>query len=171
MVAFAERQASHILQKKMPSGTYTQLYIHIIFAVKGRESLIRQEWEENLYKYITGVVQNKGHKMIAINGVQDHIHILIGQNAIESLSELVREVKKVSSVFIKEKGYSKRFYWQSGYGAFSCSRSSLDQVIAYIDRQKEHHSTKSFREEYRAFLERYGIDYDERYLFEEVRNS
>lgn len=152
----------------MIPGTYTQVYIHIIFAVKGRESLIKQGWEENLYQYITGVVQAKDHKMIAINGVQDHLHLLIGLNTHQSLSELVREVKKASSVFIKDKGYSKRFYWQSGYGAFSCSRSALEQVATYIERQKEHHKAKSFREEYRAFLKKYEVNYDERYLFEDI---
>ncbi len=122
------------------AGTYSQIYIQIIFAVKGRESLIHASWEEQLYKYITGIVQNKEQKMLAINGMPDHIHFLIGMKPSCCLSDLVREVKKSSNEFIRTKNLTAtQFQWQEGYGAFSYSHSSLDQVISYILNQKEHH--------------------------------
>lgn len=149
------------------SGTYSQIYIQIIFAVKGRESLINHEWEERLYKYITGIVQNKEQKMLAINGINDHIHFLIGMRPSCCLSDLVREVKKSSNDFIKENKFSKfQFAWQEGYGAFSYSHSQLDNVIAYIVNQKEHHRKKSFKEEYTGFLKKFNVEYDNKYLFE-----
>ena len=148
-----------------PGGTYTQLYIHIIFAVYERQSLIKEEWKEALYTYMTGVVRTRKHKLIAINGMPDHVHLLIGLHPEEGLTDLVRETKKATNKWIRMKGYSKNFYWQSGYGAFSVSRSSLDQVIAYIMNQEEHHATKTLSEEYVGFLKSYGIKYDERYIF------
>jgi len=148
-------------------STYTQLYIHIIFAVKGRESLIESSWEEELYKYISGIVRNKGQKMLAIDGIPNHIHLLIGMNPSCCISDLVREIKKSSNQFIKEKKLCKyNFQWQSGYGAFSIHHSDLTRVIQYISNQKNHHSNKSFKEEYIEFLTNYEIDYQEEYLFE-----
>jgi REP element-mobilizing transposase RayT len=133
----------------MASGTFSQIYIQIVFAVKGRENLILNSWEDELYKYITGIIQNKGQKLIAINGMPDHIHILIGMKPICCLSDLVREVKKASNSFINDKKFVKgSFHWQEGYGAFSYSHSALDNVVAYIDNQKAHHKKKSFKEEY-----------------------
>lgn len=153
----------------MSPGTFSQIYIHIIFAVKGRQSLIASSWEDELHKYITGIVQNKGQKMLAINGMPDHLHLLIGMRPSCCLSDLVREVKKSSHNFIKQSGHVRgRFVWQEGYGAFSYSHSSLDDVIGYIQRQKEHHSKTSFREEYVAFLKKFKIEFDQRFLFEEV---
>lgn len=155
----------------MGAGTFSQIYIHIIFAVKGRDSLIKKEWEEELYKYITGIVQNKGQKMLAINGMPDHIHFFIGMKPSCYLSDLVREVKKSSNTFIKEKGFSKyKFEWQEGYGAFSYAHSALDNVIAYVNNQKEHHKIKSFKEEYKDFLIKFQVDYKEEYLFEWIEN-
>ncbi len=147
-------------------GTYSQIYIQVVFAVKGRESLIKGEWEEELYKYITGIVQAKEQKMLAINGMPDHIHFLIGMKPSCSLSDLVREVKKASNEFIREKGFVRQFSWQEGYGAFSYGQSQLDTVIAYIGNQKEHHKKQSFKEEYIAFLKAFNIAHDEKYLFE-----
>jgi REP element-mobilizing transposase RayT len=122
------------------SGTFSQIYIQIIFAVKGRESLIQAAWEEELYKYITGIPTNKGQKLLAINGMPDHIHIFIGMRPACCLSDLVREIKKSSNDFVKEKKFTKFiFQWQEGYGAFSYSHSSLDNVIRCIGNQKEHH--------------------------------
>lgn len=151
----------------MASGTFSQIYIQLVFAVKGRQSLIHASWEEEIYKYITGIVQNKGQKMLAINEMPNHIHILIGMKPNCNLSDLVREIKKASNAFIKEKQFSPyNFQWQSRYGAFSYSHSALDQVIKYISNQKEHHKSKTFKEEYLNFLSKYVIDFKEEYLFE-----
>ncbi len=149
------------------SGTFSQIYIQVVFAVKGRESLIQTTWEEELYKYITGIIRNKGQKLLAINGMPDHIHILVGLKPSCCLSDLVREIKKSSNDFIKEKGFIKyKFNWQEGYGAFSYSHSALDNVIAYIENQKQHHRTKTFKQEYLEFLEKFKIEYKNEYLFE-----
>lgn len=148
-------------------GTFSQIYIQVVFAVKGRESLIHQSWEEELYKYISGIVKNKEQKMIAINGMPDHIHFLIGMKPSCCLSDLVREIKKSSNKFINEKKFSKfKFQWQEGYGAFSYSHSALDSVIAYINKQKEHHRKQTFKEEYKDFLIKFQIAHNDEYLFE-----
>lgn len=149
------------------AGTYTQIYIQIVFAVKWRESLIDFSWEEELYKYITGIVQNKSQKMLAINGMPDHIHILIGMKPSCSLSDLVREIKKSSSEFIKEKRFTQsKFQWQEGFGAFSYSHSSLNNVTRYIENQKNHHKKQSFRHEYEDFMGKFEIEYKDEYLFD-----
>ncbi len=151
----------------MGVGTFSQIYIQVVFAVKGRYSLIQSEWEEELYKYISGIVQNKKQKMLAINGVPDHIHFLIGMRPSCCLSDLVREIKKSSNTFILDKKFTKfRFQWQEGYGAFSYSHSALDNVIAYINNQKEHHKKKTFAEEYKSFLTKFNIEHNKEYLFE-----
>lgn len=148
-------------------STYSQIYIQIVFAVKNREALIAPSWEEELYKYITGIVQNKGQKMLVINGMPDHIHLFIGMKPSCCLSDLVREVKKASNSFIKEKEFSKyKFEWQEGFGAFSYSHSSLNNVIGYINNQKEHHKKRSFKEEYIDFLEKFDVEFKNEYLFE-----
>ena len=153
-------------------STFYQIYIQVVFAVKGRNSLIAQSWEEELYKYITGIITNKGQKLIAINGMPDHIHILIGMKPSCCLSDLVREIKKSSNAFINEKKFSKfKFEWQKGYGAFSYSHSSLDNVIAYIQNQKEHHKNKLFREEYIDFLKKFEVEYKDEYLFNWIEND
>jgi len=151
----------------MSAGTYTQIYIQVIFAVKGRQNQIISDWENDLYKYITGIVQNKGQKMLAINGMPDHIHLLIGMKPTCCLSDLVREMKKSTNAWVKEQNFVRgKFQWQEGYGAFSYSRSALDNVIAYIANQKKHHRKKSFREEYTDFLQKFEIEYQNEYLFE-----
>jgi putative transposase len=149
------------------SGTFSQIYIQVVFAVKGRDSLIHSTWEEQLYKYITGIVQNKGQKMLAINGMPDHIHFLIGMKPSCCLSDLVREIKKSSNDFIQDKKLCKyKFNWQEGYGAFSYSHSNLNNVIAYIMNQKEHHTKKTFKEEYIDFLNKFEIEHKPEYLFD-----
>jgi REP element-mobilizing transposase RayT len=149
------------------AGTFSQIYIQVVFAVKGRESLIQSDWEEELHKYIAGIVQNKEQKMLAINGMPDHLHFLIGMKPSCCLSDLVREIKKASNEFIKEKKFSKyKFQWQEGYGAFSYSHSDLDNVIRYIGNQKEHHKKQNFCEEYRNFLEEFKIEFKDEYLFD-----
>ncbi|TXH55077.1 MAG: IS200/IS605 family transposase [Bacteroidia bacterium] len=151
----------------MVPGSFSQIYIQVVFAVKGRQSLIQSDWEEELYKYITGIVTNKGQKMLAINGVSDHIHLLIGMRPNCCLSDLIREIKKSSTNFIKENRFSKfNFQWQEGFGAFSYSQSSFGNVITYINNQKSHHKKQTFKDEYKAFLHKFQIEYKEEYLFD-----
>lgn len=151
------------------ANTYSQLYIQIVFAVKGRQNLIAHQWKDELYKYITGIISNEGQKLIAINGMPDHIHILIGLKPNKSISDLVRDIKANSSRFINEKRWIKgKFEWQTGFGAFSYSHSHLDKIVQYIKNQERHHVKKSFKEEYVAFLETFQIDYDNNYLFDDV---
>lgn len=148
-------------------STYSQIYIHVVFAVKGRESLIHYSWEEELYKYISGIVKNKEQKMLAINGMPDHIHFLIGMKPSCCLSDLIREIKKSSNDFIREKKFCKhKFQWQEGYGAFSYSNSSINNVIEYIQNQKDHHKKKTFRDEYIDFLTKFEIQFKNEYLFQ-----
>ncbi|MDY6026081.1 IS200/IS605 family transposase [Bergeyella zoohelcum] len=145
----------------MSSGTFSQIYIQIVFAVKGRENLIQKHWEEELYQYITGIIQTKGQKMLAINGMPDHIHIFIGMKPTCCLSDLVREIKKSTNQWIGEKKFVKgKFYWQEGFGAFSYSQSSLESVISYIANQKKHHQKRTFKEEYKELLEKFQIAYN-----------
>jgi REP element-mobilizing transposase RayT len=149
------------------ADTYSQIYIQIVFSVRNRNALIHESWETELYKYITGIIQNKGQKLIAINGMPDHIHIFIGMKRNCCLSDLVREIKKSSNSFINEKRFTKiPFYWQEGFGAFSYSFSHIDNVVNYILKQKSHHKTKSFKEEYLEFLNKFEIEYNEEYLFD-----
>ncbi|PWJ53105.1 REP element-mobilizing transposase RayT [Dyadobacter jejuensis] len=148
-------------------NTYSQIYVHIVFAVKGRENLILPSWEEKIYKYITGIVQNKEQKMIAINGMPDHIHFLLGIRPTCCISDMVREIKKSSNLYIQTEQLSKfKFQWQEGFGAFSYSHSHLDMAINYILRQKEHHKKKSFGDEYIEMLQKFNIDYNDKYLLE-----
>jgi REP element-mobilizing transposase RayT len=150
-------------------NTYSQIYIQIVFAVQNRNALIQTSWEEELYKYITGIVQNKGQKMLAINGAHNHLHFFIGMNPACCLSDLVREIKKSSNAFIKEKRFTAfNFQWQKGFGAFSYGHSQLNNVIQYIANQKEHHKKKTFKEEYKAFLNAFEIGFKDEYLFEWV---
>ena len=147
------------------SGTYSQIYIQLVFVVKGRQPLITARWEEDLYKYITGIVTNKGQKMLAINGMPDHLHLLIGMKPACCLADLVREIKKSSTAFVRENRYTKNpFQWQEGYGAFSYSHSGFRHVIAYIQNQKEHHGKRSFEAEYRDFLKEFEITFKEEYF-------
>lgn len=155
----------------MPN-TYTQIHIHIVFTVQNRGSLIANEWKIDLYKYITGIIQNHNHKVIAINGMSDHIHILFGMRPNQSLSELMQDVKSSSSKWINEKRFVKgKFSWQEGYGAFSYSKSQLNRVVDYINKQQEHHRQKTFLEEYKDFLDAFKIDYEEKYLFKVIEKD
>jgi putative transposase len=147
--------------------TFSQIYIQIVFAVKNRNALIQPDWEEELYKYITGIVQNKGQKMLAINGTKNHIHFLVGMKPSCCLSDLVREIKKSSNSFINEKQFCHfKFKWQEGFGAFSYSHSQLTRVIKYISNQKEHHKKHTFKDEYLAFLKAFEIEFRNEFLFE-----
>ncbi|KAA6345039.1 hypothetical protein EZS27_007381 [termite gut metagenome] len=149
------------------AGTFSQIYIQVIFAVKNRDALISTTWSIELYKYITGIIQNKEQKMLAINGVPNHIHFLIGMKPSCCLSDLVREIKKSTNAFIKEKRFIKcQFQWQEGFGAFSYSQSALNNVIQYIQGQEEHHKKRSFREEYMEFLRKFEIQFNDEYVFD-----
>jgi REP element-mobilizing transposase RayT len=153
-------------ESTMP-GTYTQIYIHVVFSVYKRQNLIHAEWEERLYRYISGIAANKDQKMLAIHGMPDHIHFLIGMKPSCCLSDLVREIKKASNEFIKEKKFTKsKFNWQKGFGAFSYGQSQLDNVIAYIMNQRKHHRKRTFKEEYIELLKKFKVEYDEKYLLD-----
>jgi putative transposase len=148
------------------ANTYTQIYIQVVFAVSGRLSLIRSEYKEEIYKYITGIVRNDGHKLITINGMPDHLHILLGLKPDMALSNLVRDIKSNSSGFINESRMAQgKFGWQEGYGAFSYGHSQLDTIIRYIQNQEQHHSRRSFRDEYLALLKRFQIAFEDKYVF------
>jgi putative transposase len=148
------------------ANTFSQIYIQTIFAVQNRKTLIDSSWEQDMYKYITGIVQNKGQKMLSINGTSNHIHFLIGMKPSCCLSDLVREIKKSSGIWIKEQRLTRfQFQWQEGFGAFSYSHSQLNNVINYINNQKEHHKQISFRDEYLEFLKEFQIEFKDEYLF------
>jgi len=149
------------------ANTYSQIYIQIVFAVKGRENLITQEKREELHKFITGIISNREQKLLSIFAMPDHVHILIGMKPNIAISDLVRDIKAGSSKFINDsKWINGKFNWQEGYGVFSYSKSHLDNVIKYILNQEEHHKKQTFKEEYHSFLEKFEIEYDEKYLFE-----
>ena len=149
------------------ANTFSQIYIQTVFAVSNRQALIKPEFKEELFKYITGIVRNQGQKLIAINGVADHIHMLIGLRPAMALADLVQEVKVDSTNFInKHKWIRGRFSWQEGYGAFSYGHSQLDTVIRYIRNQEKHHQKSSFRSEYLTLLRKFDIAFEEKYVFE-----
>ena len=149
------------------ADTYTQLYIHIVFAVKGRQSLIPKQHKEALHQYITRTITNKKQTVIRINSMPDHIHILVGINPDIAVSALVRDIKANSSKFINTKEWiAGRFEWQAGFAAFSYSHSQLDTVVRYIKNQEAHHSRQTFREEYLEFLKRFDVPYNPKYVFD-----
>jgi REP element-mobilizing transposase RayT len=151
------------------ANTYTQIYIHIVFAVKHRDAQISQVWKDRLHKYITGIVQNKEQKLIAINTMPNHAHIFIGMKPDIALSDLVRDIKRDSTNFVNtEIKLHGKFAWQEGFGAFSHSHSQIDSVVHYIRNQEEHHHHRTFGEEYMAMLKEFSIEYDKRYVFEDI---
>jgi putative transposase len=151
------------------ANTYTQIHIQVVFTVRDKECIISNTWKNELFKYITGIVQNNGHKLLAINGMTDHLHILFGLRPKQSLSDLLQDIKGGSSKWINEKKFVRgRFSWQEGYGAFSYSYKDIQKVINYINDQEEHHKGKSFLEEYNAYLKDNDIDFDEKYIFNHV---
>ncbi|MEY1639113.1 IS200/IS605 family transposase [Tenuifilum osseticum] len=154
------------------ANTFTQLYIHLVFSPKNRDALIKKSWKENLEKYITGIVQNNGHKMLAVKCMPDHIHILIGYNVNQLIPQLVEHIKTSSTAWVNKEKLSKfKFEWQRGYGAFTHSRSQLDTVVKYIHNQEQHHQKKSFKEEYLEILKKNDIKYQDEYLFEFFENG
>ena len=149
----------------MPN-TYTELHIQFVFAVKYRAAVIDKNWNERLHQFITGIFQKNRHKMLQINSMPDHIHILIGMRPYQSISSLIQNIKTESCKWVNENKFTpSRFSWQEGYGAFSYSKSQLPRVIRYIENQETHHKKVSFLEEYRNLLDAFEIEYDERYLF------
>jgi REP element-mobilizing transposase RayT len=149
------------------ANTYTQIYVQVVFAVSGRQTLIRKEHKEELHKYITGIVTNQGQKLMAINSMPDHVHILLGLKPDTALSALVREIKASSSKFINERRWvTGKFSWQEGFGAFSYGHSQLETIIRYIQNQEQHHRRRSFKDEYLALLEKFNIKFDQGYVFD-----
>ncbi len=149
------------------ANTYTQMYIQIVFAVKRRQNLIQKKWKDELHKYICGIVNGKEQKVYAIGGVEDHIHILVSIKPNIAISDLVRDIKANSSKWINENEFVRgKFQWQEGFGAFSYAQSQLDNVIAYINNQEQHHQKKTFKDEYLTLLQKFDIEYDEKYLFD-----
>ena len=151
------------------SNTYTQIHIHAVFAVQNRISLISDKWEDRLYRYMIAIIQNHEHKVLAIGGMPDHIHIMFGMRPTQSLSDLMKNIKGDSSKWINENHFVKgRFSWQEGFGAFSYSKSQLPNVIGYINNQKIHHKKVLFIDEYKKILTDFGVEYDEKYIFKPI---
>ena len=151
------------------ANTYTQIHLQFVFAVKYRNGLIYESFKEELYQYISGIIKANNHKLLAINGMPDHLHIFIGMRPSQSISDLLQDIKGSSSKWINEKKFLKvKFEWQEGYGAFSYSKSHVNDVINYIQNQESHHKKESFRDEYLKFLKVFEIEYDERYIFKEL---
>lgn len=149
------------------AGTFSQIYIQYIFAVKGRQNLLHKPWRDDVFKYISGIIKGKNQKPIIVNGVSDHIHVFVGLRPSMNISDLVRDIKNNSSNFINEQKFLKRkFSWQEGYGAFSYSHSHIERVFQYIANQEAHHKKKTFKEEYLNFLRQFEVEYNEKYLFE-----
>jgi len=148
------------------ADTYVQAYFHLVFAVYNRDALIRKSWKDELEKYITGIVQNNSHKLIAIGSMPDHIHIFIGYNLNQTIPNLVEKIKTSSNHWIKERNLTKfKFNWQKGYGAFTHSHSQIDSVANYVLNQEDHHRKKTFREEYLEMLTKFNIAYKDEYVF------
>jgi putative transposase len=149
------------------ANTYTQIYLQLVFSPLGHKNILPVKHKEELQKYTTGIIQNRKHKLLAINFMRDHIHIFIGYNPVQPLPDLLRDIKANTSKFINENRWiAGKFQWQNGYGAFSYSNSQIDDVVKYINNQEEHHEKTTFREEYLKLLEQFDIDYDSKYLFE-----
>ena len=154
------------------ANTYTQIYLQFVFAVKGRQSLIQDKFREELHKYITGIVENRNQKLIAINSMPDHIHILVGFGTTITIADLIHDIKIASSKFINSHNWlGNHFSWQEGYGGFSYSRSHLDRIVKYILNQQKHHKKRTFKEEYIEFLEKYKVLYNSKYLFDWIETS
>jgi putative transposase len=151
------------------ANTYTQIHIQAVFTVQNRECIIQNSWKDELFKYISGIVQNNSHKLLSINGMPDHIHILFGFRPTQSLSDLMQDIKGSSSKWINEKKFIRaKFSWQEGYGAFSYCKKEVPDIIHYINNQLAHHKRKTFSEEYIEMLKEFEIEYDDRYIFKPV---
>ena len=155
---------------KIMANTFTQIYVQFVFAVQNRISLIQASWEDELYKYITGIIKNNKHKLIAINGVKNHVHIFIGYKPHQLIPDLLKNIKGSSSKWINKKGFVRgKFSWQEGYSAFSYSHSQIKTVARYVENQKQHHKTKTFQEECTEFLYRFNISFDKKYILNDIK--
>lgn len=153
----------------MPN-TYTQIYIHYVFAVQNRMSLISEKWEDELFKYMTGIVTKNGHKLMSIGGMSDHVHLLVSMSPKQSPSELMYELKRSSSLWINNNRFVMgKFSWQEGFGAFSYGQSQIPNVARYIETQEKHHKKRTFKEEYLELLNLFNVDFDERYVYKEIQ--
>lgn len=151
------------------ANTYNQLFIHLVYGVKHREGVIFPSFRQQLYEYTIAIIEKRGHRVYAIGGMQDHVHILVSMSPTQSVSDLVMEVKRGTSLWINQNRFVVgRFEWQEGYGAFSYGKSQVDKVVNYIRNQEEHHRKKTFREEYIEFLKLFEVEYDERYVFKDL---
>ena len=151
----------------MKPGTFTQLYVQLVFAVRNREAALNRNIRKRVFEYMSGIVTEMNHKSIIINGVSDHVHVIIGLNPSKSISDTIHDIKRSTTLFInKEKLSIGKFSWQEGYGGFTYSRSQLDDVYKYILNQEKHHEKITFKQEYIKFLEKFEIDYDEKFLFD-----
>jgi REP-associated tyrosine transposase len=151
----------------MKPGTFTQMYVHLVFAVYKRENILSKRIRPRIFEYMSGIITSLKHKSIIVNGVTDHVHILYGMNPTVSVSDTVHDLKRSTSLFINQnKLVPGRFSWQEGYGGFTYSRSQIEDVYKYIENQEEHHTKKTFREEYLSMLEKAEIEFDPRFLFE-----
>ncbi|MCO6486622.1 MAG: IS200/IS605 family transposase [Saprospiraceae bacterium] len=149
------------------ADAFTQIYVQIVFAVKWRQCLILPAWQERLYQYTTGIIQSRNHKLLAIGGMEDHIHIFIGMKPSESISDLVREIKKATNEFVNANCLTERnFQWQNGYGAFSYHRRDINRICNYIQNQKEHHKRQTFKEEFQKLLNDFGIESESKTSFD-----
>jgi REP element-mobilizing transposase RayT len=154
------------------ANTFSQIYIQYVFAVKGRQNVLHKPWREDVFKYISGIIKTKDQKPIIVNGVADHVHVFAGIKPTMNISDLIRDIKNNSSNFINQQQWVKgKFSWQEGYGAFSYVHSQLDNVYQYIANQEEHHRHKTFKEEYLEFLQKFEIEYDEKYLFDWIEDT
>jgi REP element-mobilizing transposase RayT len=146
-------------------NTYTQIHIHAVFAVQNRLSFIQKRWKDELYQYITGIITHNGHKLLQIGGMPDHIHVLLGMRPVQSLSDLMKDIKGSSSFWINQKRFVMgKFSWQEGYGAFSYGKSQINNVVKYIQNQEVHHQKQTFVDEYLELLKLFEIEYDEKYV-------
>ena len=151
------------------ANTYTQIYIHYVFAVQNRIGLIQTRWRDDLYKYMTGIITNQGHKLLTIGGISDHVHALVSMSPKQASSDLMMNVKRSSSLWINENRFVMgKFSWQEGFGAFSYGKSQIHNVVKYIENQEQHHRKRTFMEEYLEFLKLFDIEYDERYVFKPI---
>ena len=151
----------------MKPGTYTQIYIQLVFSPMNRQCLLQKDIRPRVFEYMSGIITHLGHKSIIVNGMSDHVHVFIGLNPNQSVSDAVKEIKRVSSLFINENRLTPgKFQWQNGYGGFSYSKSHIEKVYDYIQAQEEHHNKKPFREEYLEFLNKYDIAFEDQYLLE-----
>jgi putative transposase len=151
------------------ANTYSQIYLHFVFAVQDRTSIINSSWQSDLYKYMNGIISNQGHKTYSINGMPDHVHALISMNPKQSPSDLMYEVKRNSSLWINQNRLVMgKFSWQEGFGVFSYGHSQIHDIASYIEQQKEHHKKRSFMEEYIEFLKLFEVEFDERYIYKPI---